>query len=69
MKDILPAAIRRRIYYLFAWAGICIGGVQVGFATASSHQPVALTVVLAVYAYLGTALGFTAGANTTPEEE
>lgn len=68
MKDILPAIWRRRIYAGYAATGVAIGATQVGFQAASADQPTALTVVLAVYAYLGIALGFTAASNTPADD-
>ena len=64
MTDFIPAHIRSGIYAVYATLGIVLGAVQVGFAAADAGQPVALTVALAVYAFLGGALGFTARANT-----
>lgn len=68
MREILPAAWRRRIYVGYAVTGVGIGATQVGFQSAGADQPTALTVVLAVYAYLGIALGFTAASNTPADD-
>jgi len=64
LTDIIPASVRRRVYAVFAVLGVVIGATQVGYAAADAGQPVALTVVLAVYAFVGGALGFTAAQNT-----
>ena len=64
MKDIIPASAREQVYAWFAVLGVAIGATQVGFAAASAGQPVWLTVALAVYAFVGGAIGFTARANT-----
>lgn len=64
LTDILPASIRRRMYLIYGLMGISIGAAQAGISAAQIDQPKALTVVLAVYAYLGIALGLTAAANT-----
>ena len=64
MTDLIPAHIRAHIYAAFAFLGIALGGVQVGYAAAELGQPVWLTVALAVYGFVGGALGLTARANT-----
>lgn len=64
MKDVIPAEARAIVYSIFATLGVIIGAVQVGFAAASAGQPVWLTVTLAVYAFIGGAIGITAQANT-----
>lgn len=66
MNDFLtsiPAGARKVVYAVFSLLGLVLGAVQVGFATATDGQPVWLTTALAVYAFLGGALGFTARAN------
>lgn len=64
LNDIIPAAWRKPIYAAYALAGAIIGAVQVGYLSAEAGQPVWLTVTLAVYGFIGTAIGFTASANT-----
>ena len=66
LNDIIPAAWRKPIYAAYALAGAVIGAVQVGYLSAEAGQPVWLTVTLAVYGFIGTAIGFTASANTPP---
>ena len=61
---VIPAAKRRIVYAVYAGIGVTLGAVQVGFAAADSAQPVALTVCLAVYAFLGGPIGYTAVSNT-----
>lgn len=68
LKDILTPKIRKIVYLVYAMCGTLTGAIQVGFVAAAATQPVALTVVLAVYAYLGIGLGFTAAANVPPEK-
>lgn len=55
--------IRRRVYIAFWLVGLGLGGTQVGYAAAESGQPTWLTVALAVYAFLGAGVGYTAQAN------
>lgn len=64
----LPPKVRAVIYLASAIIGLGLGSIQVGFAAASAHQPVWLTVALAVYAFLGTGLGLTAASNTRTDE-
>ena len=64
LAGLLPAPVRSVLYIVFAVVGVVLGATQVGFAAADAGQPVALTVALAVYAFVGTAFGFTASANT-----
>ena len=68
LREIVPANYRQVIYSIYAVVGVILGAVQVGFGAAEAGQPVALTVSLAVYAFVGGALGLTAAANTHPQE-
>jgi len=43
---------------------VVIGSIQVGYAAAEAGQPVWLTVALAVFAYVGGAIGYTAATHT-----
>lgn len=63
LTDILPAATRKRVYAVYALVGVVLGAVQVAYLNLAG-QPQWLTVALAVYGFLGTALGVTAAANT-----
>ena len=64
LNDIIPAAWRKPIYAAYALAGAIIGAIQVAYLSAEAGQPSWLTVTLAVYGFIGTAIGFTASANT-----
>lgn len=64
MHDILTPEVRKPIYAIYAVLGLILGATQVAFSAAEAGQPVQLTVALAVYAFVGTALGFTAASNT-----
>ena len=64
LTDILPAETRSKIYWVFALLGMLLGATQVGFSSAELGQPTWLTVLLAVYSFVGGAIGFTAEANT-----
>ena len=60
--------IRKTAYIISTILGIALGAVQVGFSAANAGQPIWLTVSLAVYAFLGGALGIQAATNITPAE-
>lgn len=61
----IPPAARVWVYGIFGAVGVALGATQVGFAAAEAGQPVWLTVALAVYAFLGPAIGYTAATNTS----
>lgn len=63
----LPETARRYIYSAYAVIGLALGATQVGFSAAEAGQPVWLVVAMAVFAFIGTALGFTAAQNTGAE--
>jgi protein-S-isoprenylcysteine O-methyltransferase Ste14 len=69
IKEHLPATWRRWIYAAYAIIGVIIGATQVGFAAAELAQPVWLTVTLAVYAFVGGAVGLTATSHTPKSVE
>lgn len=64
MQNLIPATARAYVYGVYAAVGVVIGSVQVAYAAAESGQPVWLTVALAVYAYVGGAIGYTAATHT-----
>lgn len=66
LNDVLSAEARRVLYAVYGFLGLALGAVQVAYAAASVGQPTWLTVTLAVFAFLGVGLGFTAAANTHP---
>jgi hypothetical protein len=63
LTDILPAAARKKVYAIYALVGVVLGALQVAYLNIAG-QPQWLTVALAVYGFLGTALGATAASNT-----
>lgn len=63
----LPQTTRRYIYSGYAVVGLGLGATQVGYSAAEAGQPTWLVVALAVFAFVGTALGFTAAQNTGAE--
>ncbi|RUQ23524.1 hypothetical protein [Kocuria sp. HSID16901] len=62
--EAIPANVRKTIYLVYGFLGVAIGAIQVGYSSAGYEPPVWLIVTLAVYAFLGTAFGFTAFTNT-----
>lgn len=66
---LMPQKARIALYVAYAVAGAVLGAVQVGVAAAEIGQPTWLTVALAVYAFLGTAFGYTATTQTGKEVE
>ncbi len=65
LVDVLTPGIRQKIYFGYALIGLMLGATQVGFSAAAQGQPTWLTVVLAVFTFIGTALGATAASNVT----
>ena len=61
--ELIPQSLRKQVYVYYALTGIVLGAIQVGFGAAQAGQPLALTVALAVYAFLGGAFGFVARVN------
>jgi hypothetical protein len=59
----IPAGTRRWVYTTFSLLGVVLGAIQVAYGTATAGQPAWLTTALAVYAFVGGALGLTARAN------
>jgi hypothetical protein len=65
LTNILPAVWRKRAYVLYALLVLGVGATQVGYASVDHEQPTWLTAALAVLAYVGGFLGFTAASNTS----
>ncbi|TAJ21842.1 MAG: hypothetical protein EPO65_00650 [Dehalococcoidia bacterium] len=63
----IPPKVRKGLYLVYAVVGLVLGALQV--AGLDSLGSVDLSTALAVYAYVGVALGFTAGSNVdTPAD-
>lgn len=60
-------ALRKRIYAAFWVVGLVLGALQVAFAS-TGNEADWLVGALATYAFLGTAVGFQAQANTSGDE-
>jgi hypothetical protein len=68
IQEMIPSTWRKAIYAGYAIIGVIIGAIQVGFAAAELGQPVWLTVTLAVYAFVGGAVGLTASTHTPQQK-
>ena len=62
LVDIIPAEWRKPIYAIYAVLGVILGAVQV----AMEPDPSWLMTTMAVYAFVGGAIGSVASANTVP---
>lgn len=63
LVDLFGAQVRKIIYAVYALIGVVLGSVQVWTAAVDSAMPTWLKGALAVYAYVGGAIGLTAAAN------
>jgi hypothetical protein len=71
LVNIFGPALRARLYAVYAVAGLVIGSVQAGYSAVADRGievPTSIQVALAVYAYLGIALGFTAASNVAEKK-
>ena len=66
LRDIVSAEKRKWIYGVYSLVGLLLGCVQAGLGAVDAGTPDFLKVSLAVYAFLGTAIGATAASNTVP---
>ena len=67
MNNYVPAispAVRTKLYLVYGILGTVLGAVQVGFATVEAPFPPWLKVTLAVFVFLGGAIGYTAASHT-----
>ena len=69
MSVFIPAKVRGTLYSIYAVIGLGLGATQVGYSAAQAGQPVWLTVALAVFAFVGTGIGYTAASNTPATAE
>lgn len=61
---------RKKLYAFYWVAGVVLGVIPVAFAAVpDAGIPTWSVVAMAVYGYIGVALGFTADQNTIPDEE
>jgi hypothetical protein len=72
LVNIFGSALRGRLYAVYAVVGLVIGSVQAGYSAVADRGvevPAGVQVALAVYAYLGIALGFTAASNVSEKKQ
>ncbi|MCW2866426.1 MAG: hypothetical protein JWR20_614 [Marmoricola sp.] len=66
LTGILSPKVRRDVYTIYAGVGLLIGCVQAAIgAVSEGPTPDFLKAALAVYAFIGTAIGATAASNVT----
>ena len=61
--NIFGAQARRIVYVVYAAVGLVLGSIQVWFGAVDSATPTWMKGVLAVFAYVGGAIGVTAASN------
>ena len=64
LRDIVSAEKRKWIYGVYSLVGLVLGCVQAGLGAVDAGTPDFLKASLAVYAFIGTAIGATAASNT-----
>lgn len=57
-------SLRKKIYSAFWLVGLLLGAIQVGYASDEGADPDWIVPALAVYAFVGTGVGYTASQNT-----
>lgn len=63
LTDILPPSTRKLLYAVYGLIGVALGSLQIVSINAAHLAWV--SVALAVFAYVGTAFGFTSASNIT----
>lgn len=69
MSTVIPPMaprVRSILYGIWAWLSIIVPAIALALAVWTPTPPLAIVAALAVLAYLGSALGFTARANVNP---
>lgn len=61
--------VRLAVYTAFWVLGVVLGAAQIAYATLHAINPTWLTVGLAMYPFLGGAIGYTAAANVPDQEK
>lgn len=69
LTDILPAPTRKVVYAAYALTGLVLGAIQAGYGALDNVSPDWMKVALAVYAFIGTAVGATAASNVQPQPQ
>ena len=67
MTNFPSPKIRQAAYVVYTVVALISGALQVAYSSGGWGQPAWLTVGVAVLAFLGGALGFTAASNVTPD--
>lgn len=66
LKDLIPSNLRKPVYGAYAAVGVVIGAIDVGYRAAETSQPTWLGVTIAVFLFVGGAIGALASGNTPP---
>ncbi|MEP7091205.1 MAG: hypothetical protein ABI776_13990 [Nocardioidaceae bacterium] len=66
LTGILSPSARKSAYAVYAAIGLLVGCIQVGYGSLDAATPAWLKVTLAIYAFIGTAIGATAASNVKP---
>lgn len=69
LKDVVPAQPRKWIYGIYSTIGLALGAVQAAYGAVNAGTPNWMKASLAVYAFLGTAVGATAASNVNPSPQ
>jgi len=70
LQGILSPTARKTLYTVYSLAVLAVGAVTVWCASTDAHQPSWVDGSLAVLAYIGGGLGFTAASNVpTPDTD
>jgi len=68
LTGILTGRTRQIVYIIYTVAGLGLGATQVAYSASNSGQPSWLTVALAVFGFLGAAIGATAASNVGTDQ-
>jgi hypothetical protein len=63
LTGIFTPSVRQKIYFIYALIGVVFGAIQVIYSSLQTGQPPWLVAALAVFAFIGGPLGFTAASN------
>lgn len=67
LTGVLTGRTRQIVYIIYTVAGLGLGATQVAYSASNNGQPSWLTVALAVFGFIGAAIGATAASNISPQ--
>ena len=65
LLKLIPPNVRRWVYAIYGLVGLILGAISAAYGALGDSAPDWLRIVLAVYAFVGTAIGATAGSNVS----